>query len=158
MIRVDRVLGNWHDDPDLARRWGIAAHEGRLETLALPAAMAERRRLRVTTDAGTDIGISLGEGGQLRDGDVLVDDEAGPFVAVAMESEQAVSFRCDLSLTPAAAFATGVLLGHLLGMQHWNFRLAEDQCIVPVTDWHDVSTVLNSHPVNGVTYEFSGGD
>jgi urease accessory protein len=155
MILVDRVLGNRHQDPRLAERCNTAEREGRLETLELPLLFAQRRRLRVTSDAGTEIGVSVGEGSQLRDGDVLVDESGGRVVVVSLETAQVVSFRFDPSLATDTAFRSGVQLGHLLGMQHWQFQWADGLCAVQVTDHAFMEAVLRAHPVEGVSYEFS---
>lgn len=155
MLIVERPLGNRHEDPQLEKRCEAAEHQGRLETLLLRLDVAQRRRLRMLTDAGTDVGISLQEGDRLKDGDVLLDEEAGRIVVVALEAEQVVSFALDPSLTADDAYASGVKLGHLLGMQHWNFRWIEGRCTVAVSDRRMVEPVLRAHPVEGVTYEFS---
>jgi urease accessory protein len=158
MILVDGVLGNRHQDPRLAERCTTAEREGRLETLQLPLLVAQRRRLRVVSDAGTEIGVSVGEGTQLRDGDVLVDEEGGRVVVVSLETAQVVSFRFEPSLATDTAFRSGVQLGHLLGMQHWHFRWADGLCTVQVTDHVFMEAVLRAHPVEGVSYEFSSLD
>ena len=73
MRRIDGVVGNRQDDPDLDER--IDAHE-RAETLERVVIESEERkksRLRVETDAGTDLGIVVGDD-ELRSGDVLFED------------------------------------------------------------------------------------
>jgi len=154
VIVVDRVLGNRHEDARLAERC-IAAHRaGRLEAVALHPSLAQRRRLRVVSDAGTEIGVALGEGGHLCDGDVLVDEEGGRVVVVALPEPETVRLRCDAALCTEAAFHAGIRLGHLLGMQHWDYHWAESGCVVTVTDRPFVEAVLRTHPVDGVSYEF----
>lgn len=154
MIVVDTVLGNRHEDPRLADRYAAARDEGRLETLTLPPLLAGRRRLKAASDAGTEIGITLSEGRRLRDGDVLVNEEGGRLVVVALPAPQTVRLRCDPALPSAAAFEAGLRLGHLLGMQHWDYQSTNDVCVVPVTDRAVVEAVLRAHPVAGVGYEF----
>lgn len=154
MIVVDRVLGNRHEDARLAERCATAQRDGRLEAVALHPLQAQRRRLKVVSDVGTEIGVTLGEGGHLRDGDVLVDEDGGRLVVVALPEPETVRFRCDPALSTEAAFGTGIRLGHLLGMQHWDYQWADSVCVVTVSDRAFVDAVLRAHPVGGVSYEF----
>ena len=124
MIRVDGVVGST-DDPDLADE--IAAHEerGTLETVTLDSADRRKSRLRVATDAGTDLGV-LVDKPELAAGDVLVcdDDRA---VVVAFESREAFVIELPQS-TPAAT----VELGHRIGNQHWDIAVEGRTVYVPV--------------------------
>ena len=124
MIRVDGVVGS-ADDPDLAA--DIAAHEsaGTLETVTLDSADRRKSRLRVETDAGTDLGV-LVDKPELAAGDVLVcdDDRA---VVVAFESREAFVIELPQS-TPAAT----VELGHRIGNQHWDIAIEERTVYIPV--------------------------
>ena len=125
MIRVDGVVGTT-DDPDLANE--IAAHEadGTLETVTLDSADRRKSRLRVATDAGTDLGV-LVDKPELAAGDVLVcdDDRA---VVVAFESREAFVIELPASSTPAAT----VELGHRIGNQHWDIAVEEHRVYIPV--------------------------
>ena len=125
MIRVDGIVGTT-DDPDLAD--AIAAHEadGTLETVTLDSADRRKSRLRVTTDAGTDLGV-LVDKPELAAGDVLVcdDDRA---VVVAFESREAFVIELPESSTPAAT----VELGHRIGNQHWDIATEGHRVYIPV--------------------------
>ena len=125
MIRVDGVVGS-ADDPDLADE--IAAHEaaGTLETVTLDSADRRKSRLRVATDAGTDLGV-LVDKPELAAGDVLVcdDDRA---VVVAFESREAFVIELPASSTPAAT----VELGHRIGNQHWDIAVEDRTAYIPV--------------------------
>jgi len=125
MIRVDGIIGS-DDDPELVDE--IAAHEaaGTLETVVLDSADRHKSRLRVETDAGTDLGV-LVDIPELAAGDVLVcdDDRA---VVVAFESREAFVIDLPESSTPA----TTVELGHRIGNQHWDIAIEEQTVYVPV--------------------------
>ena len=125
MIRVDGVVGS-ADDPDLAD--AIAVHEeaGTLETVTLDSADRRKSRLRVATDAGTDLGV-LVDKPELAAGDVLVcdDDRA---VVVAFESREAFVIELPASSTPAAT----VELGHRIGNQHWDIAVEDRTAYIPV--------------------------
>ena len=143
MIRVDGVVGS-ADDPDLADE--IEAHEaaGTLETVTLDSADRRKSRLRVTTDAGTDLGV-LVDKPELAAGDVLVcdDDRA---VVVAFESREAFVIELPASATPAAM----VELGHRIGNQHWDIAVEERTVYIPVeADKAIIEDVLGPYLLDG---------
>ena len=127
MKRVDGVVGNVENDPELAAE--IDAHEqaGTLETVVLDDTERKRSRLRVTTDAGTDLGVLVDQP-ELVAGDVLLcnDDRA---VVVAFEEREA--FVIEFPATEAAV-STGVELGHRIGNQHWDIAIEDDTIYIPV--------------------------
>ena len=125
MKRVDGVVGT-AGDPDIAAE--IASHEadGTLERVVLNSADRRKSRLRVETDAGTDLGI-LVDKPELAAGDVLVldDDQA---VVVAFESREAFVIKLPDSARPADT----VELGHRIGNQHWDVAIEGKTVYVPV--------------------------
>ena len=127
MKRVDGVVGNVADDPDLAAE--IDAHEqaSTLETVVLDDTERQRSRLRVTTDAGTDLGVLVDQP-ELVAGDVLVldDDRA---VIVAFEQREAFVIEFPAA---EAAVSTGVELGHRIGNQHWDIAVDGATLYIPV--------------------------
>jgi len=127
MKRVDGVVGNVDRDPGLAD--AVAEHEdaGTLETVVLDDTERRRSRLRVATDAGTDLGV-LVDRPELAAGDVLVldDDRA---VVVAFEEREA--FVVEFPATEAA-IETAIELGHRIGNQHWDVAVEGDTVSVPV--------------------------
>ncbi|MBX0287128.1 urease accessory protein UreE [Haloarcula salinisoli] len=132
MRRVDGVVGNVDDDPELAD--DVAAHEqaGTLETVVLDDTDRKRSRLRVTTEAGTDLGV-LVDRPELTAGDVLV-LEAELAVVVAFERREA--FVVDLP--SAVAASTAVELGHRIGNQHWDIAIEDGTLYVPVEADRDI--------------------
>jgi urease accessory protein len=127
MKRVDGVVGNVADDPDLAAE--VDAHEqaGTLETVVLDDTERKRSRLRVTTDSGTDLGVLVDQP-ELVAGDVLLcnDDRA---VIVAFEEREAFVIEFPAAET---AVATGVELGHRIGNQHWDIAVDDATIYIPV--------------------------
>jgi Urease accessory protein UreE len=127
MKRVDGVVGNVDDDPELAE--AVDAHEadGTLETVVLDDTERKRSRLRVTTDAGTDLGVLVDQP-ELTAGDVLVlDDERA--VVVAFEQREAFVIEFPAAET---AVETGIELGHRIGNQHWDIAVDGATIYVPV--------------------------
>ena len=128
MRRIDGVVGNRHDDPDLGAR--IAAHEdaGTLECVRIDSGERKKSRLRVETDAGTDLGIVVGDA-ELRAGDVLfVDDDAA--AVVAFETREA--FVVELPAPTAGGLAAAAEFGHRVGNQHWDIAVDDGAIYVPV--------------------------
>ncbi|MGH8900949.1 MAG: urease accessory protein UreE [Egibacteraceae bacterium] len=154
MIVVERILGNRHADPALAAVCDELERRGGLERVWLSCQAAQRGRMRVTTDAGTELGIALRRGSVLRDGDVLRLDEH-QIVAVAVQPVAELAIRPAPSLEARERFAVGVRLGHVLGNQHWSIRLEGDQVFVPVTVDHTVmETVMAAYGLDGLEREF----
>lgn len=147
MLRVDDILGNVDDDPELARRLDGHEERGTLERVVIPAGDRHRSRLRVETDAGTDIGLVVADP-PIRAGDVLVlDDERA--VVVAFEAEEAVVL--DLPDPTPEAVATAVELGHRIGNQHWDLAVRDGAVYVPVAaDRHIIENVLADSLPDGV--------
>ncbi|ERH00549.1 MAG: urease accessory protein UreE, partial [Halonotius sp. J07HN6] len=127
MKRVDGVVGNVDDDPELAE--AVDAHEadGTLETVVLDDTERKRSRLRVTTDAGTDLGVLVDQP-ELTAGDVLVLDD-GRAVVVAFEEREAFVIEFPAAET---AVETGIELGHRIGNQHWDIAVDGATIYVPV--------------------------
>jgi urease accessory protein len=125
MKRVDGIVGST-TDPDLGDK--IAAHEaaGTLETVTLDNVDRQRSRLRVESDAGTDLGV-LVDKPELSEGDILVleDDWAA---IVTFESREAFVIELPESALPA----TIVELGHRIGNQHWDISVEKQTVYVPV--------------------------
>ena len=149
MKRVDGVVGNVADDPDLAAE--VDAHEaaGTLETVVLDDTERKRSRLRVTTDAGTDLGVLVDQP-ELVAGDVLLcnDDRA---VVVAFEEREAFVIEFPAA---EAAVSTGVELGHRIGNQHWDLAVEDDTIYIPVeADRAIIEDVLGPYiPAAAVTH------
>lgn len=136
MERIDGIRGNTNDDPDLADR--LAAHEdrGSVERVVLDDDERRRSRLRVETDAGTDLGIVV-DRPALAAGDVLEasDDR---MIVVAFEPRECLS----VSLPEDAASA--LALGHRIGNHHWDLALEDGRAYVPLSaDRHIVERVVH---------------
>jgi urease accessory protein len=159
MIVVEAVLGNLGEDArlrDLHRRWEA---EGRVETVALTPLEAQKGRLRAQTDKGTPLGLSLGRGTALRDGDVLYLDEPQARIIVARLTPEEVLV---ITVKPAAAadlVRVAVQLGHVLGNQHWPVKIEGLSVYIPVSvDRKVMETVLKTYALQGIEYRFEHGD
>lgn len=155
MRRLDGIVGNRNDDPALDAR--ITRHEraGTLERVTIDATERKRSRLRVETDAGTDLGIVL-DRPELRPGDVLFVDEDAAAV-VAFEPREA--FVVDLPGSDTAAVAAAARLGHRVGNQHWDLAVDGTTLYVPVeADRHVVENVLDPYVPPGAATRYEEVD
>ena len=129
--------------------------------LALDHWEAQKNRFRKKTAGGLEIAVSLDRGAFLRDGNVLVWDEAARSAVVARISlrDVMVIHLDDLSAHPSEiAMRTCVELGHALGNQHWPALAKGASVYVPLTvDRKVMASVMNTHRFEGVVYEFVPG-
>ena len=159
MILVEQILGNVGEDArlrDLHRRWQA---EGRAETVALTPLEAQKGRLRTATDKGTPLGLSLGRGAALRDGDVLYLDEAqGRIIVARLTPEEVLVITVQPAASAEALLRVAVQLGHVLGNQHWPVKVEGLSVYVPVSvDKQVMETVLKTYGLQGITYRFEEG-
>jgi len=142
MRRVEGVVGNANDDGTLAEH--LAAHDeaGTLERVVLDAGERKKSRLRVETDAGTDLGVVV-DRPELRPGDVLaLEDDWAAVVALASREALVVALP---EPTPEV-LATAVELGHRVGNQHWDLAVRDGTVYIPVeADRHIVENVVGEH-------------
>ena len=149
MRRIDGIVGNRDADPALENR--VAAHEaaGTLERVVLEATERRKSRLRVETDAGTDLGI-LVDRPALREGDVLfLEDDRAAIVTFRSRAAYVV----ELPDPTPDAMAAAVELGHRIGNQHWDIAIEDGQVYVPLeADRRILEAVLGEYvPENAST-------
>jgi urease accessory protein len=113
MMTITAIVGT-ASDPSLAERLHHLEHEGRIEILIIGEEDAARRRLRGTTDKGTDIAIALASGDRLTDGSVLFIDASRAIVLRTAEPRW-------LRLVPRDADAA-LEAGYCAGNHHWKVR------------------------------------
>ena len=156
MLVIEHVVGNARRDVGLRALYDRAAAAGQLETLCLTPLDAQKGRLRATTDKGTPVGLSMGRGTVLQDGDILWHEPAtGRVLAVRMAPEEVLVAKVELGGTPADLFRIGLQLGHVLGNQHWPMKVEGTAVYVPVTvDKHVMASVLKTYRLQGIEYHF----
>lgn len=156
MKQIEEILGNSRTDSELATALDSHREQGSLETVRIAAAERKKSRLRVETDAGTDLGLVPDR--PLRAGDVLLLDEERA-VVVAFERREAAVI--ELPEPTAGAVAAAVELGHRVGNQHWDLAVHEGAVYIPVeADRHIIENVLADSLPAGATirYEEVGAD
>ncbi|MGD9738679.1 MAG: urease accessory protein UreE [Bauldia sp.] len=113
MLVLTEILGH-RDDPAMRGRLHAIEHRGRVETLSLPAADMARRRVRGTTDAGTECAIAIARHTSLSDGAVLL-----------IERDRAIVVRAEVERwirLAARSAADALQLGYQAGNLHWRVR------------------------------------
>lgn len=155
MKRIDSIRGNIGNDPDLADR--IQRHEraGTLERVVLDASERKKSRLRVETDAGTDLGILVDQP-ELHVGDVVLLEDTRA-VVVAFRSREA--FVVELPEPTGETLAVAVELGHRIGNQHWDIAVSNGELYVPVeADRHIIESVIGEYVPPGATTRYEEVD
>jgi urease accessory protein UreE len=117
LVRVDTVVGRAADGG-----WPGRLESARVDVLRLDQAEAQKSRLRKITEGGVEVAISLDRGMQLRDGDILLWDEARGAAIVArvdLNEVLVIDLSGLLGRPPERSMTTCVELGHALGNQHW---------------------------------------
>ena len=142
MKRVDGVVGNIHTDSELADEIGTHEEAGTLERVVLDTSDRRKSRLRVETNAGTDLGILVDQP-ELSAGDVLfVDDDH----AAVIEFEAIEAFVIELPAATESTLLATVELGHRIGNQHWDVAVEAGTVYVPVeADKSIIESVLGEY-------------
>ena len=113
MMTITAIVGT-AGDPALAERLHRLEHDDRVEILVVGEEDAARRRLRGTTDKGTEIAIALAPGERLVDGAVLLLDATRAIVLRTAEPRW-------LRITPRDADAA-LEAGYCAGNHHWKVK------------------------------------
>lgn len=157
MELIEKVLGNVHEDA-----WRSRLEHADVDILELGQWDAQKNRLRKQTNGGREVAVSLERGRFLRDGDVLMWDEAAHKAVVArihLCDVLAVSLL-DLAHRPLSdVMETCVKLGHALGNQHWPAVVRDNAVYVPMTvDRKVMEAVMETHHLKDISYSFMDGD
>jgi len=156
LTRVDTIVGRATEDA-----WPDLLAEAQVDVLHLDQSDAQKSRLRKATDAGVEVAISLDRGTQLRDGDILLWDEARRTAIVArIDLRDVLVIDLDglADGPPEVSMARCVGLGHALGNQHWAAVVKGTRVYVPLAVSRAVmASVMKTHSFEGVTYEFVPG-
>ena len=123
MLRLDGIVGSERDEV-LSRKLHKLRHEGNIEYLFVQETDIGRRRLRLSTDRGTDCGISLSRNEVLEDGAVLFLDD-GRAIVVRVGAAQ------TLRLRPRSSEAA-LRLGWNAGNLHWKVKFDSGDLVVLV--------------------------
>jgi urease accessory protein len=127
MLVVETVLGNV-EDGELAARYEQRP-EAEIERVVLDDRERRRSRVRTTTDAGTEIGIVVGDGQRLAPGDVLVDDDER-MVVVAFEDRDALVVSFAGTAPSTGLLVAAAQLGYRVGNRHWDLAVRDEEVLI----------------------------
>lgn len=125
MLIVSRILGRDDEAQFVGRQ---------RDCIGILAADAGRRRMRVSSESGVEIGIDLPRQNWLFDGAVLHDD--GTRILVVVRKSEPVMVVALAHMTTEAAFR----IGHALGNRHSPSELHTNEIVVPVTDTPELAS------------------
>jgi urease accessory protein len=121
MRLLEGIVG-WDTDEVIAGRLHELRHQQAVEYVHLDVHDLDRKRLRVTSDSGTDYAVVVARDTALGDGAVLLLD-ADRAVVVRAGAPQTLTLR---ALDLGAALRLGFLAGHL----HWKSDQHDDTLVV----------------------------
>ena len=113
MLVLNEIVGQ-AADPDISTRLHELDHLGKVEYITLSKEDAQRHRVRVVTDHGTECAVVLRRSARIVDGAVLLLDRDRAIVT-------RLSQRNWLSLAPRD-IAAALELGYQAGNSHWTVR------------------------------------
>ncbi len=120
-MHIVRLVGKI-TEREIAKRLHTLSHAGNVEYVSLSHEDMKRRRLRVTTDKGTDCSIALPRDQRLQNGAVLLLDETRCIVVRTTEERW-------LAVEPRDS-AAALELGYFAGNLHWQVRFAGARLLV----------------------------
>ena len=152
----NRIIGNL-SSPE----WAERAAGSRVTRIVLDQWTAQKSRFTASGDDGHEYAVALERNTRLHDGDILeYDCREGSIVAVHLElNDVMVADLSDLqSESIARAVRIAVELGHAIGNQHWPAVVKGLKVYIPLTvDRKVMHSVMQTHRLEGVTYEFRHG-
>ncbi len=156
MIIVEAVLGNVGDDD-----WKARLADAHVDELALDQWEAQKNRFRKRLAAGGEVAVSLDRGAFLKDGDILVwNDATQTAIVVRITLRDVMIVHVDelTAAAPELIVRTCVELGHALGNQHWPALVKGTRVFVPLTvDRNVMASVMKTHRFENLRYEFVPG-
>ncbi len=123
MLKLEGIVGHV-DDSAIAAKLHHLRHHGAVEYVLLAPADTQRKRLRVTSDAGTDCAIILARDERLEDGSVLLINDQRAIVVRLDELRWLVLEPTDL--------AAALELGYFVGNLHWRVKFDGSQIKVAI--------------------------
>ncbi len=131
MITATSIVGNIRLDKRLGEAYQRLARENKVERIVLSRTEAQRSRMRRTSDAGTDVAISLEQSSVLKHGDVLFVDE-NKMIVIEYEPEDVLGFKIRDELSSDQKTMIAIKLGHIIGNLHRPLCIKDDIAYMPL--------------------------
>ena len=134
MLVADTILGNSYQGNSLSEKINFAKENNTLQRLFLSRTQMEKSHLRVETETGLEIGLSLEPGTVMHNGDVLEIDSH--LIVVHQLPEKVIRVMIhENEWSPNLL----VQLGHIIGNRHRPLSITSEGCIMfPIHDETEV--------------------
>lgn len=144
MMTITSVVGNIRSDKNLEDAYQKLSGEKKVEKVLLSRVEAQRSRMRRTSDAGTDIAITLEHGSTLKHGDVLLLEE-NKMIVVEYEPEDVLGFKIKEELSSDQKIAIAIKMGHAIGNLHRPICVKDNITYMPMqseSEAEDIKKIL----------------
>lgn len=157
MNMFSEVIGNMTSD----RNWSEKLKNSKIEYIDLDQWTAQKSRFIAKGTDGQEYAVALKRHTQVENGDILEYDAAGNkalVIRIELKPVMVIDLQKITGKSPEEVLRRGVELGHAIGNQHWPAIVKGTKVFVPLTvDKKVMSSVMDTHHFEGVTYEFQPG-
>ena len=131
MISINSVVGNIHNDNDLAQKYNQMTVKQLSEIIRISRIEAQRSRMRKTSNKGSDVAIMLPQSVHIKHGDVLLLNN-DKIIIVEIQHEKVAVIAVKNNIASEHLFEMAVKVGHTIGNLHRPIKLEDNKIILPI--------------------------
>jgi urease accessory protein len=131
MISINSVVGNIHNDYDLAEKYNQMIVKQLSEIIRISRSEAQRSRMRKTSNKGSDVAIMLPQNVHIKHGDVLLLNN-DKIIIVEIQPEKVAVIAVKNNIASEHLFEMAVKVGHTIGNLHRPIKLEDNKIILPI--------------------------
>lgn len=131
MISINSVVGNIHNDYDLAQKYNQMIVKQLSEIIRISRSEAQRSRMRKTSNKGSDVAIMLPQNVHIKHGDVLLLNNDN-IIIVEIQPEKVAVIAVKSNIASEHLFEMAVKVGHTIGNLHRPIKLEDNKIILPI--------------------------
>ena len=131
MISINSVVGNIHNDYDLAHKYNQMTAKQLSEVIRISRSEAQRVRMRKTSNKGSDVAITLPQNVHIKNGDVLLLNN-DKIIIVEIQPEKVAVIVVKSNIASEHLFEMAVKIGHTIGNLHRPIKLEDNKIILPI--------------------------
>jgi urease accessory protein len=133
LITIESIIGNKNTDPKLKERYEQMSKADNCEVIRISRFEAQRRRMRKTSDKGTDVALNLSPEYRLKHGDVLVLSE-NLMILVEVEPEKLLELtvKAESHLSNSDIVEISARVGHIIGNLHRPIKVDKNRIYFPI--------------------------
>jgi urease accessory protein len=131
MISINSVVGNIHNDYDLAQKYNQMTVKQLSEIIRISRNEAQRSRMRKTSNKGSDVAIMLPQSVHIKHGDVLLLNN-DKIIIVEIQHEKVAVIAVKNNIASEHLFEMAVKVGHTIGNLHRPIKLEDNKIILPI--------------------------